>query len=98
MRGAGSGRFGGFAFGRSSPPASQSYNWGEHCSRRNLSQNRKKSGCLLHTVCGAGCSVCTDVTEASYLSQPGKETVYFLLLTGVEGLNLTHVPGGGKKE
>lgn len=60
VSGAGSGRFGGFAFGRSSPSASQAYNRREHCSRGNL-------------------------------PQPGKETVYFLLLSGVQGLNLTHV-------
>lgn len=60
MCGAGSGRFGGFAFGRSSSPASQANDWWEHCRWRNL-------------------------------SQPGKETVYFLLLAGVQGLNLTHV-------
>lgn len=60
MRGAGSGRFGGFAFGRSSSPASQGYNWREYCSWGDL-------------------------------SQLGKKTVYFFLLAGVEGLNLTHV-------
>lgn len=37
--------------------------------------------------------MCSGVTEASYLPQLGKETVYFLLLAGVEGLDLTHVPG-----
>lgn len=60
MCGAGSGRLGGFAFGRSSPPASQAYHWREHCRWRNL-------------------------------SQPGKETVYFLFLPGVQSLNLSHV-------
>lgn len=60
MRGAGSGRFGGFAFCRSSPPASQGDDWREDCGRRNL-------------------------------SQPGEEAVDFLLLAGVEGLDLTHV-------
>lgn len=37
--------------------------------------------------------ICTEVNQ-SYLSKLGKETVYFLLLAGVEGLNLTHVPDG----
>lgn len=46
--------------------------------------------CMRHDVY----SVCTDVTKVSYLSKLGKETVYFLLLARVEGLNLTHVPDG----
>lgn len=33
-----------------------------------------------------------------YLPEFGKETVYFVLLAGVEGLNLTHVSGGGEKK
>ncbi len=35
---------------------------------------------------------------ANYLSQPGKQTFYFLLLARVEGLNLSHVPGGRKRD
>lgn len=51
--------------------------------------------CCTVLYCDAVHFVCTNVTMMIllYLSQLGKKTVYFFLLAGVEGLNLTHVPG-----
>lgn len=43
-----------------------------------------------HAHCG--------VTDASYLSKLGEEAVYFLLLSAVQGLNLTHVPDGKRRK
>lgn len=90
MCGAVSRRFRSFAFGRSSSPASEGYNWRKHCSRRNLDQDPEKNFCLLHISRRTP----TEVTEVSYLSEPGEKTLYFLFLAGVEGLNLSHVPDG----
>lgn len=58
-------------------------------------RDHRENGWLLRTVRDAVYSVCTEV---SYLPQLGKETVYFLLLAGVQGLDLTHVPRDGKME
>lgn len=37
-------------------------------------------------------------TGRNYLSELGEEAVYFLLLSAVQGLNLTHVPGGVRRK
>lgn len=39
-----------------------------------------------------------DITMVSYLSQSSEKAFYFLLLAGVQGLNLTHVPSGRQRE
>lgn len=59
--------------------------------------NQGRNGCLQCAVCYM-MFIATDVTKVSHLSQLGEETIYFVLLARVEGLNLTHVPGGGKRE
>lgn len=54
-------------------------------------KGKRVACCTLHVICSY--SICSE-PKGIYLSKLGEETVYFLLLPGVEGLNLTHVSDG----
>lgn len=56
--------------------------------------NAKRKNSHIPFFCDAALIAVFCFLLAGYLSQPGEQTVYFLLLAGLKFLNLTHVPGG----